>query len=137
MAFERDPAALVTSVASYLAVSGVGSFTTGPSSIGNLFRHQAPTTPTNLTVVAHTGGFSTLGSPTRLPTFTIQVRDTNVNSGMYRAKEINKLLDDQWNVLTGYPGRVSADSEPGASFRDENGHYVFPMNYVVYTTYQG
>jgi len=124
----KDPQLLLVELGTYLQTSGVGTLGI------NLFLGTMPGSPQTGTVIVHTGGFHQPGNPTRFPSFTVQHRNTRVNSGLATVKTIHGLLDNVWNVLPTITGRIVAASEPGASFNDANGHSVFPLNYNLVTT---
>lgn len=119
-------AAVTTVLSSY----GYGTIGT------NLFRLTMPSTPYVSTVVVPTGGFEDVADPTRRPTFTIQHRNTSAASGISIVSSINALLSNSWNLFPGVPGRCAAITEVGAYFMDDNEHYVFPLNFIFYTTKQ-
>lgn len=119
-----------TSICSLLTVSGVGSLG------GNLFREHMPESVDIGTVVKMTGGPIDPADPTRRITFQIQHRNTSNAEGLRKATEINSLLNNQWNIIPGIPGRVVSVSEAGPSFTDASGLTVFSLNYVVVTTTQ-
>lgn len=126
----KDVFAFLNSVTTYLSSTAVGTIGT------DLFKGQMPGSPIVGTVVALSGGFDEIGNPTRLVNITIQHRNTHIESGLPKIVEINNLMDDQWNILEDFPGRFTANSEPGQSFKDDNGHYVFPLNYLFTSTTQ-
>lgn len=126
----KDVKAFLDDLTDYLATNLVGTAGT------DLFSQQMPDSPLTATVVALVGGFDVIGDPTRRLTLSVQHRNTKVESALPKVIEINNLLDDQWNILPNFPGRFTANSEPGASFVDDNGHYVFPMTYQFTSTTQ-
>lgn len=126
----RDSVALVTSIGSYLGANGVGTLG------NNLWLQYAPDDPITTTVVFHTGGPLLRDSPTRYPGFAVHHRNTNVTSGLATATKISSLLHNRWNVLSGFTGRITADSEAGSYYTDPNGHYVFPLAFSMTTTDQ-
>ncbi len=126
----KDATLLVNTIASYLAAQGVGTVGT------DLFKMVLPENPSAGTVVVPTGGIDLPEDPTRRPSFQVMHRNPNTELGLSKSVEINRLLDNQWNVLSGFPGRITAVSEPGAYFKDDNGRPNFPLNYVLVTTFQ-
>lgn len=127
---EKDTHGLVLAICDYLENNGVGTSE-------NLWIQVMPETPTISTVVVLTGGPVISGDPTRRITFQVLHRNPQAANGLLKAQEINNLLDNQWNVLTGFPGRIEAVSEAGASFKDDSGNELFPLNYVFTTTFRG
>lgn len=128
---EKDTPNLLVAITTYLEAQGVG--TRGE----DLWEQQMPESPTLATVVVLTGGPILPEDPTRRISFQIQHRSKQAAAGLRKSKEINNLLDNQWNVLVGFPGRITAVSEAGASFKDDSGNLVFPLNYSVISTHQG
>lgn len=122
------PTLLVTEVASYLGSQGVGTVGT------NLWAMTMPGTPFVATAVIATGGPDVEGNPTRQQTFQILHRNTHVGSGLVAATTIHSVLNQQWEVLLTARGRIVAVTEPGAYLLDNNGHSVFPMNFVFRST---
>ena len=127
----KDATLLVTTVTAYLALQGVGTVGT------DLFNQVLPEDPVLGTVVVLTGGISIPSDPTRRPGFQVLHRNPSVEAGLSKSTQINRLLDNQWNVLSGFPGRITATSEAGAYFKDESGNSLFPLNYVLVSTFQG
>lgn len=127
---EKDTPTLLVAISSYLEAQGVGTRGT------DLWEQQMPESPTNATVVVLTGGPILAEDPTRRISFQIQHRNKLAAAGLRKSKEINNLLDNQWNVLTGFSGRITAVSEAGASFKDDSGNMVFPLNYSVISACQ-
>jgi hypothetical protein len=126
----KDSTGLLQAIATYLAAETTMVVGT------DLFIQHAQEDPVVVTVVVHTGGITITGDPTRRPTFQILHRNDSQQTGLSKSVEINRLLEDQWNVLTGYPGRITAVSEPGAYFVNEAGVFEFPLNYVFVSTFQ-
>lgn len=127
----KDIFALAVAVKDYLVAQGVGTFGT------DLFIGQLPEDVKPLgIVIVPTGGPNLSEDPTRRPSFQIQVRSELVKTGLPKSVEINNLLDDQWNVLAGFPGRLTAVTEAGLPFKDDAGHLVYSTNYVLVTTTQ-
>lgn len=127
---EKDTPGLLVSITTYLEAQGVGTRGT------DLWENQMPERPTNATVVVLTGGPILPEDPTRRITFQVQHRNKLSGPGLLKSKEINNLLDNQWNVLDCFPGRITAVSEAGAMFKDDSGNSVFPLNFVVTSTFQ-
>ena len=128
---EKDVPSLQVKLSSYLEDNGIGTRGT------DLWEQQMPETPTNATAVVMTGGPILPEDPTRRISFQVLHRNKHAGTGLRKAKEINNLLDNQWNVLGCFPGRITAVSEVGASFKDDSGNSVFPMNFSLTSTYQG
>jgi len=126
----KDILTLSCCIADYLELNGVG--TQG----ADLFVMQLPETPQTGTVVAMTGGPIVPADPTRRITFQIQHRNPSAEEGLRKTQGINNLLNNQWNVVPGFPGRVEAASEAGAAFKDASGNFIYPLNYVVVSTTQ-
>lgn len=126
----KDIYALAVCLAEYLETNAVG--TLGQ----DLFIMQLPETPQTGTVVTMTGGPILSGNPTRNITFQIQHRNPSAEEGLRKATAINNLLNNQWNAVPGFPGRVESASEAGAAFKDESGNFIYPLNYAVVSTTQ-
>jgi len=126
----KDILALSSCIADYLETNGVGVQGV------DLFIMQLPETPQIGTVLAMTGGPITSGNPTRNITFQIQHRNPSAEEGLRKATEINNLLNNQWNVVPGFPGRVESVSEAGIAFKDESGNFIYSLNYAVVSTTQ-
>ena len=127
---EKDTPSLLSAISAYLQAQGVGTLRE------DLWEQQMPEDPINGTVVVLTGGPNIIGDPTRRVSFQVQYRSQKVGPGLQKAKQISNLLDDQWNVLTNFPGRIIAVSEAGASFKDDSGNTLFPLNFVFISTHQ-
>lgn len=128
---QKDIEALLVAVKDYLVAQSIGTFAT------DLFIQQLPedVAPLGIVIVS-TGGPILPDDPTRRPTFQIQVRSELSRDGLRKAVQINRLLDNQWNVLTGFPGRLVAVSEAGLVFKDDSGNSIYPLNYALVTTTQ-
>ncbi len=127
---EKDTFALAQALANYLEANTIGVQAT------DLFIQQLPETPQVGTVVVLTGGPILAEDPTRRVSFQIQHRNTDVSSGLSKSVEINNLLNNRWNVLEDFPGRFTAVSEAGISFKDDSGNMIFVNNYVFTSTTQ-
>jgi len=127
---EKDTTSLLGAITSYLEAQGEGTL------LDDLWKQQMPEGDVEGTVVALTGGPNIIGDPTRRVTFQVQVRSKKVGPGLRKAQRISNLLDDQWNVLSNYPGRIIAVSEAGVSFKDDSGNSLFPLNFVFTSTHQ-
>ena len=95
-----------------------------------------PETDDEATVIYHTGGVADVANPTRFPTFSVQHRNTHAESALSKVTEIHSLLDDTFNLFSEFPGRLVAQAEPGAGFKDDNGLWVFSLNFRFVTTSQ-
>lgn len=126
----KDIHALACCLLDYLEANGVG--TSGQ----DLFLMQLPEQVQTGTILAMTGGPVVSGNPTRNITFQIQHRTPSAEEGLRKATEINNLLNNQWNVVPGFPGRVEAASEAGAAFKDDSGNFIYPLSYAVVSTTQ-
>lgn len=126
----KDIYQLATCIGSYLGASGVGSLG------GNLFIQDMPETVEEGTVIAMTGGVIDSANPTRLPSFQILHRNRSSANGLRKVTAINNLLNNQWNVIEGFPGRCVSFSEAGAGFKDAQGRAVFSLNFAIVTTTQ-
>lgn len=102
----------------------------------DLFIQQLPEIVKVGTVIAMTGGPVDPADPTRRISFTIQHRNHDAEDGLRKVVQINNLLNNQWNVLSCFPGRMVADGEAGLSFKDASGFFVFPLTYVIVSTTQ-
>lgn len=131
---EKDTPSLQSAIAAYLQAQGVGTLRE------NLWEQQMPEANPDGSidgaVVVLSGGPNIIGDPTRRVTFQVQYRSKKAGPGLQKAKQISNLLDDQWNVLVNYPGRIIAVSEAGASFKDDSGNFLFPLNFVFISTHQ-
>jgi len=127
----KDVFALSQAIKDYLVAQGVGTFGT------DLFIGQLPedTRPVGIVIVP-TGGPILSDDPTRRPSFQVQVRSELVKIGLPKSVEINNLLDNQWNVLVGFPGRLTAVTEAGLAFKDDSGRMIYSTNYILVTTAQ-
>ncbi len=126
----KDILQLSNCLTDYLETNGVGN-----QGI-DLFIMQLPETPQVGTVLTMTGGPITTGNPTRNITFQVLHRNPSAEEGLRKATQINNLLNNQWNVVPGFPGRVESVSEAGAAFKDESGNFIYPLNYAVVSTTQ-
>ena len=126
----KDSTSLLTKVGEYLAAQGVGTLGT------DIFLQVLPEEPVTGTAVVHTGGINLPGDPTRRPSLQVLHRNVSAEAGLDKSVIIHRLLDDQWNVLTGFPGRLVAASEPGSYFKDEAGLFSYSMNFVLVSTHQ-
>lgn len=126
----KDSNLLLELLAAYLAANSVGVLGE------DLWIQALPVESENGVVVVHTGGVSFPDDPTRRPAFQVVVRNVNAEAGLAKAVEINNLLDNKWNVLPKWPGRITATAEPGTYFKDDAGRVNYPLNYVIVTTTQ-
>lgn len=126
----KDIHAFAGCLLDYLETNSVGTSGT------DLFLQQLPETPQIGTVLAMTGGPIVSGNPTRNITFQVQHRNPNAEEGLRKATEINNLLNNQWNVVPGFPGRVESASEAGAAFKDDSGNFIYSLSYAVVSTTQ-
>ena len=126
----KDILALASCLADYLETNGVG--TQGV----DLFVMQLPEVPQVGTALVMTGGPILTGNPTRNITFQIHHRNPSAEEGLRKATEINNLLNNKWNIVPGFPGRVESASEAGAAFKDESGNLIYPLSYAVVSTTQ-
>jgi hypothetical protein len=121
-----DTHALMVDLATYLSSMGVG--TLGVS----LFAVHIPANaPQVATVVYPSGGANPVGTPVKSPTFGIQHRNTNVNSGLSKVTEINSMLDEAWNILDSFTGRIMAQSAPGPYVTTNSNQFLFTLNYAL------
>ena len=105
-----------------------------PPVVGDIFTVRAPEVPQELTVIVPTGGPLLPEDPTRRPTFQIQIRAARADVGLPKSQQINRLLNNQWNVLAGFPGQIAATSEAGVAFSDDSGNLIFTLNYAITAT---
>ena len=126
----KDTRALAVLLVDYLEANGIGTLAT------DLFIQQLPESPQAGTVVACTGGPVDPADPTRRISFQIQHRNPSAEQGLRKVVQINNLLNDKWNVLTCFPGRIVAQGEAGLSFKDASGNFIFPLDYVIVSTTQ-
>lgn len=126
----KDINKLVRDLAAYLQTNGVGTLGT------DLFIQTMPERPAVSTVVVMTGGPIIPGDPTRRPTFQVQHRNTHIASALPKSVEIHNLLDNKWNILKDFPGRIVGVSEVGPSFKDDAGHIIFSLNFAFTSTTQ-
>lgn len=127
---EQNTPSLQEAIALYLEAHGVGERSV------DLWEQQMPGDPETGTVVVLTGGPIIVGDPTRRISFQVQHRNKKVGPGLQKSTQISNLLRDQWNVIPGFPGRIIAVSEAGASFKDDSGRSLFPLNFVLVSTQQ-
>lgn len=121
-------ASVAENVASYVASLGLGTLGT------DLFVATMPTTPVVCTCVFPTGGFADPGDPTRRITFAIHHRNTHIASALSSATSLYFAVNEQWNVLADYPGRMVAESEHGANYRDASNYVIAFVNGLLITT---
>lgn len=126
----KDIYQLSLQLGEFLQASAIGTLGT------DLFLESLPEDPVNGTVVKMTGGPIDPASPVRNPSFQIIHRNKSSREGLRKVTEINNLLNNQWNVIPCFPGRVVSFSEAGASSKDAGGRAVFSLNFVVTTTTQ-
>ena len=126
----KDATLLLNKITDYLAAQGVGTVGT------DIFLQVLPEKPVTGTVVVLTGGLDLPDDPTRRPGFQVLHRNPNGRLALAKSVEINRLLSGQWNVLSGFPGRITAVSEPGSYFKDEAGNFLYFLNYTLVSTYQ-
>jgi len=134
----KDTFLLLRKIASYLAANGVGTLAAdGADAAGtDIFMQVLPEAPITGTVIVSTGGIDLPSDPTRRPGFQVLHRNPNASLGLAKSVQINRLLAGQWNVLSGFPGRITAVSEPGSYFKDDAGNFQYFLNYVVTSTFQ-
>lgn len=139
---------LIVRVRDYLVVQAAANLSAGlegwdlsftipdPSSsiVGDIFMVRLPETPQEGTVVVPTGGPLLPEDPTRRPTFQVQVRSARADVGLPKSQQINRLLNNQWNVLSGFPGQIAATGETGIAFSDDSGNMIFVTNYAITST---
>ncbi len=106
----------------------------GASVQGDIFTVRLPEVPQEGTVIVPTGGPLLPEDPTRRPTFQIQIRSARADVGLPKSQQINRLLNNQWNVLTGFPGQIAATGEAGIVFTDASGNLIFTLNYAITST---
>jgi hypothetical protein len=104
------------------------------SVVGDIYLVHLPETPQEGTVIVPTGGPILPEDPTRRPSFQIQVRTARADVGLPKSQQINRLLNNQWNVLAGFPGQIVATSEAGVAFKDDSGNLIFTLNYTITST---
>lgn len=116
----------IVDVTSYLGSQGIG--TVGE----DLFAVTAPSRAgENVTVVYPSGGPNTPGNPVKTPTFAIQHRNKNPGLGLSKVSEINSMLDEAWNKLDRFTGRIVSQSEPGPFVTTSSGLFLFTLNYAL------
>lgn len=126
----KDPLLIPNALADYLQTSAVGTVGT------DIFVLTMPQSPVNVVAIIPTGGPRITGNPTRFPQFQISVRNTNIESALPKAQEINNLIEEQSNILSEINGRFELESELGVNFVDSNGHRQVVMNYTFRTASQ-
>lgn len=126
----KDILSFAVCLTEYLETNGIGTAGT------DLFTQSMPEYVQNGVVVAMTGGPILPEDPTRRITFQIQVKNAKSKEGLRQATAINNLLNNQWNVIPGFPGRVVSVTEAGAAFIDSSGTPVYSLNFVVVSTTQ-
>jgi hypothetical protein len=117
----------VTAITTYCDKNSFGTVGT------DLFKHTMPTTPIACTCVRVTGGTYTPGNPVKTKTFQVIHRRpyTGVGSGTVFVSSLHQLFVDQWNKLdTSHLGRLYPMSEPTSPVQDDNGNWVWSLNYV-------
>lgn len=116
---------LLTSICSFLGSRGFG--TVGVS----LFAQSLPDSPYVCTSVLLNGGSNGPDSPVRERSIQILHRGTNIQTVSSVVNSIYSLFDDQaacWNVFDGFPGRMTADNEPGFFGFDVNNCPVYSLD---------
>lgn len=108
--------------------------TADPAVEGDIFLMVAPESVQEATVIVPTGGPFLPEDPTRRPTFQIQVRTARADVGLPKSQQINRLLKNQWNVLSGFPGQIAATGEAGIAFKDKSGNLIYTLNYAITST---
>ena len=117
---------LIEDIVTYLSSQGVGTLGT------DLFAGHVPAHAGEVvTAVYASGGPNIPGNPVKTPTFGIQHRNTNVNSGLSKVTEINSMLDETWNKLDGFTGRIVAQSEPGPYVTTGANLFLFTLNFAL------
>ena len=108
--------------------------TADPPVEGDIFLMVLPETPTEAVVIVPTGGPFLPEDPTRRPTFQIQVRSARADVGLPKSQQINRLLKNQWNTLSGFTGQIAATGEAGIAFKDSSGNLIYTLNYAITST---
>ena len=116
-------------------ISDQGAATPGT----DLFYDQLPGTPYVCIALFLTGGPRVAGSPKRVYSFQIIIRNTNPTTARETALAVHALFDDVVSDRTNcnlpsYEGRFEAQHEPGIHVVDENNHFLYSLNYHFVTT---
>lgn len=124
----------LTSIGSYIGKNGLGT-------IGqDLYLGFVPGTPYVCTAVLLNGGPRMRGNPTRFRSVQIITRHTDPVTAMTKADSLHALFDDKWgslDVARTFRGRFHPDHEQGVHVIDENGHYVYSLNFTFTTIESG
>ena len=98
-----------------------------------VFLTEMPQSPDNcIALIAH-GGPPAQG-PNRRSALQILVRNTSNLTALTKASSLFQLFDDKWCPLgAAYPGRFTADHEPGLHTQDESGHSLYSLNFTFHS----
>lgn len=117
---------LISDVATYLSVNGIGTLTT------DLFYGYLPANADTGVAVLDTGGpMPDAYLPTKEPTFQVLIREVDYDTGKAQLAAIRALLHQVKNTTIGstYFYFILAVSEGGHIGRNSNGHDEFSMNF--------
>ena len=117
---------ILEDVATYLNTWGI-------STLGyNMFICNMPVSPIKCLSIFSSGGLmAPTNAPYYNPQFQILIRDTAYNTlSLGKLSDyIFTLLNDKWNILPRFKGRVMAMRPPGVNYKDETGNWVYSLEF--------
>ncbi len=119
----------LSELAQYLHNNTAGVYGNTPTA--NIFLQQLPNSPILAVGLYGTGGPNQSEGidPLNRVSLQVLVRRTKNIEGLMYATLIWRLLDNKWNIVPSFNGRVVADHKPGPFYISGGGYPVYTLNF--------